>query len=206
MSVSAGINIHQNDPGAPTAGERRLLPDDVHQLILIPGIAVLIDRYLEKHVVFLDREAHRRECSLMDEGGEPTSSALANNSTPLQTSILLLQQRYLLRALHLPSTNVDVVTLVDEIMNCPFIPVCYGVFHRPAGGWFGFVLEDVGDNLEDVYGTEWSDVKRGHGDLEPRNVAQTVDGFKFFDFGRSKLHVCQRDECFELRNILKVYD
>ncbi|KAK0227651.1 hypothetical protein IW262DRAFT_1346441 [Armillaria fumosa] len=112
------------------------------------------------------------------------------------------------------------------LKDCPLIPVCYGVFCRPDGGWFGFLLEDVGDNLEDIYGMEWSDVKRGvstaewqklinsvfklhslgvkHGDLEPRNVAQTMDGFKFFDFGRSKLHVCQRDECGELQDLLEV--
>ncbi|KAK0447175.1 hypothetical protein EV421DRAFT_187452 [Armillaria borealis] len=87
------------------------------------------------------------------------------------------------------------------LRECSLIPVCYGVFQRPAGGWFGFLLEDVGDNLEKIYGPEWSGVKRGmsamqwnkliksvkklhslgveHSDLEPRNVAQTTEGFKF---------------------------
>ncbi|KAK0473899.1 hypothetical protein IW261DRAFT_660469 [Armillaria novae-zelandiae] len=194
----------------------------------------------------------------------------AQNSTPLTSSPSLLQTRYLRRAPHFPSPNVDVVTLVDEISvnrwssvwkcrvegdaklrimklvgrghsamvlrelymyevafkDCPLTPVCYGVFHRPAGGWFGFLLADVGDNLEEVYGLSWYDVKRGmsaaewqklvdsvfelhslgvnHGDLEPRNVAQTVDGFKFFDFGRSELHVCKRDECGELQDLLEI--
>lgn len=84
------------------------------------------------------------------------------------------------------------------------------MFPRPRVLWgapkacrwlVGFLLEDVGDNLEKIYGPEWSGVKRGmsamqwnkliksvkklhslgveHGDLEPRNVAQTTEGFKF---------------------------
>ncbi len=43
-----------------------------------------------------------------------------------------------------------------------------------------------------------------HGDLEPRNVALTAEGFKFFDFGQSEMHHCQRDECYELRDLLDV--
>ncbi|KAK0492646.1 hypothetical protein EDD18DRAFT_1108656 [Armillaria luteobubalina] len=62
------------DLGTPTAGERRPLPGNVHHLILIPGLAVLIDRYRGKCVIFLDRGAHCRECLSMDKGGEPTSS------------------------------------------------------------------------------------------------------------------------------------
>ncbi|KAK0470663.1 hypothetical protein IW261DRAFT_1003243 [Armillaria novae-zelandiae] len=202
---------------------------------------------------------------------DPPNIPPAKSLTPLKRSSSLLKSQYLLQAPRFPSTNVDVVTLVDEIRisrwssvwkcrvegdaklrimklvgrvhvsmvlrelymyevalkNCPLIPVCYGVFQRPDGGWFGFLLEDVGDNLEEAYGMDWSDIKRGvsatewqklidsvfelhslgvmHGDLEPRNVAQTVDGFKFFDFGRSKLHVCQRDNCGELQDLLEVY-
>ncbi|KAK0460630.1 uncharacterized protein EV420DRAFT_1533223, partial [Desarmillaria tabescens] len=198
----------------------------------------------------------------------------ANNSIALTKYISLspLQPRCLLRAPHIPSTNIDVVTLIERISasrwsivwrcrvqggddksrimklvarvhsamilrelymyevalkdSCYLIPACYGVFQRPAGGWFGFLLEDVGDSLEEVYGMDWSDVKRGmsatewqkfidsvmelhslgviHGDLEPRNVARTADGFKFFDFGRSKLHRCQRDECGELQDLLEI--
>ncbi|PBK86538.1 hypothetical protein ARMGADRAFT_1035410 [Armillaria gallica] len=31
-----------------------------------------------------------------------------------------------------------------------------------------------------------------HGDLQPRNVAEISEGFKFFDFGRKELHRCQQ--------------
>ncbi|KAK0229979.1 hypothetical protein EDD85DRAFT_957105 [Armillaria nabsnona] len=47
------------------------------------------------------------------------------------------------------------------LKDCSLVPVCYGVFQRPAGGWFGFLLEDVGDTLEETYGMSWHDVKRG---------------------------------------------
>ncbi|KAK0460614.1 uncharacterized protein EV420DRAFT_1533168 [Desarmillaria tabescens] len=72
----------------------------------------------------------------------------------------------------------------------------------------------------------WGDVKRGvtamqwkgfvdsveklhslgvkHGDIEPRNVALTTEGFRFFDFGWSEMHCCQRDECEELQNLLDI--
>ncbi len=44
-----------------------------------------------------------------------------------------------------------------------------------------------------------------HGDLEPRNVTQTAEGFKFFDFGRSEMHRCKRSKCCELQYLLDVY-
>ncbi|KAK0460617.1 uncharacterized protein EV420DRAFT_1762828 [Desarmillaria tabescens] len=112
------------------------------------------------------------------------------------------------------------------LKDCSLVPMCYGIFQRPVGGWFGFLLEDVGDNLEEIYGMSWGDVKRGvsamqwkrlidsveklhclsvrHGDLEPRNVALTTEGFKFFDFGRSEMHCCQRDEWGVARSIRRV--
>ncbi|KAK0449541.1 uncharacterized protein EV420DRAFT_1766945 [Desarmillaria tabescens] len=112
------------------------------------------------------------------------------------------------------------------LKECPLLPRFYGMFQRPVGGWFAFYLEDVGDNLETMYGLGWSGVKRSmpkmqwqellesvkqlhslgvlHGDLEPRNVAQTAEGFKFFDFGHSELHHCQPKECDELQNLLSV--
>ncbi|PBK63953.1 hypothetical protein ARMSODRAFT_1023587 [Armillaria solidipes] len=206
------------------------------------------------------------------------SSDIHRISVHLNSENIPTASRHLLRresfmhlcrcAPRIPSTTVDTVTLVDEIVvslwssvwrcrvevddklrimklvprlhsamvlrelyiyevalkDCSLVPVCYGVFQRPAGGWFGFLLEDVGDTLEETYGMSWRDVKRGvsatewqklvnsvielhslgvvHGDLEPRNVARTVDGFKFFDFGRSRLHLCQRDQCGELQNLL----
>ncbi len=40
------------------------------------------------------------------------------------------------------------------LKECSLVPVCYGVFQWPTGGWFGFLLEDVGDNLEKIYGPE----------------------------------------------------
>ncbi|KAF8972294.1 hypothetical protein BDZ97DRAFT_1784074, partial [Flammula alnicola] len=95
----------------------------------------------------------------------------------------------------------------------------------PVAGWFGLLLEHVGDSLEDVYGSDWSYVKMDmsatewkklidsvkklhslgvmHFDLEPRNVAQTAEGFKFFDFGRSEMHRCRRG-CGELQDLLRV--
>ncbi|KAK0229978.1 hypothetical protein EDD85DRAFT_126609 [Armillaria nabsnona] len=112
------------------------------------------------------------------------------------------------------------------LKDCSLVPRFYGMFQRPAGGWFTFLLENVGDSLEEVYGSDWSDVKRAvsateweklidsvkklhslgvvHGDFEPRNVAQTTDGFKFIDFGRSEMHRCQQDECQELQDLLDV--
>lgn len=44
-----------------------------------------------------------------------------------------------------------------------------------------------------------------HGGLEPQNVALTGEGFKLFDFERSTLHHCQRDECYELWDLLDVW-
>ncbi|KAK0194689.1 hypothetical protein F5146DRAFT_1037109, partial [Armillaria mellea] len=97
----------------------------------------------------------------------------------------------------------------------------YGVFYRPVGGW------NVGENLEKVHWIDWTNVKLGvspmewqalikavkklhalgveHGDLEPRNVAQTTEGFKFFDFGRSEMHRCKRSKCCEVRDLLDTY-
>ncbi|KAK0432165.1 uncharacterized protein EV420DRAFT_1772379 [Desarmillaria tabescens] len=106
------------------------------------------------------------------------------------------------------------------LKGCSLVPQFYGTFQRPAGGWFGFLLENVGESLEDVYGSEWGDVKVDlgvvewknlvdsvkklhslgvmHGDLEPRNVARTGEGtFKFFDFGRSEVHRCRKGGCEE---------
>ncbi|KAF8963854.1 hypothetical protein BDZ97DRAFT_954656 [Flammula alnicola] len=193
------------------------------------------------------------------------SSSLTKSLSPSP-----LQPRNLLRAPRIPSTNVDTVTLVEQIQtsrwssiytcrvegddrlcimklvsevhsimvlrelymyevalkDCSLIPRFYGMFQRPLGGWFGFLLENVGDSLEEVYGSDWSDVKMDmsaiewkklvdsvktlhslgvvHGDLEPRNVAQTAEGFKFFDFGRSEMHHCPRDGCGELQDLLEV--
>ncbi len=42
-----------------------------------------------------------------------------------------------------------------------------------------------------------------HGDLEPQNVAETLVGFKFFDFGRSELHHCQQGQCGELQDFVE---
>ncbi|KAK0447177.1 hypothetical protein EV421DRAFT_187600 [Armillaria borealis] len=137
-----------------------------------------------------------------------------------------------LRIMKLVSELLSVMVLREVYMyeialkDCSLVPRFYGMFQRPVGGWFGFLLENVGDSLEEVYGSDWSDVKRGvsatewqalidsvkklhslgviHGDLEPRNVAQTTDGFKFFDFGRSEMHRCQQDECGELQDLLDV--
>ncbi|KAK0449547.1 uncharacterized protein EV420DRAFT_1564571 [Desarmillaria tabescens] len=90
----------------------------------------------------------------------------------------------------------------------------------------GSCLRTLG-SLEDVYGSEWGDVKVDlgvvkwknlvdsvkklhslgvmHWDLEPRNVARAGEGtFKFFDFGRSEMHRCRRDGCEELRELLDV--
>ncbi len=47
------------------------------------------------------------------------------------------------------------------LKDCSLVPVCYGVLQRPTGGWLGFLLEDVGDTLEETYGMSWHDVKRG---------------------------------------------
>ncbi len=47
------------------------------------------------------------------------------------------------------------------LKDCSLVPRFYGMFQRPAGGWFAFLLEDVGDSLEEVYGSDWSDIKRG---------------------------------------------
>ncbi len=47
------------------------------------------------------------------------------------------------------------------LKGCSLVPKFYGVFYRPVGGWFGFLLEDVGENLEKVHWIDWSDVKRG---------------------------------------------
>ncbi|KAK0482026.1 hypothetical protein EDD18DRAFT_1202448 [Armillaria luteobubalina] len=179
------------------------------------------------------------------------------------------QLRDLLRAPRIPSTNIDTVTLVEQIRvsewssiytcrvegqdklcimklvsechsemilremymydvvlkGCSLVPQFYGTFQRPAGGWFGFLLENVGDSLEDVYSSEWSYVKADlgvvewktlvdsvkklhslgvmHGDLEPRNVARTKEGiFKFFDFGQSEMHRCRMSRCEEVRELL----
>ncbi|KAK0454304.1 hypothetical protein EV421DRAFT_1729522 [Armillaria borealis] len=112
------------------------------------------------------------------------------------------------------------------LKECSLVPMFHGMFQRPAGGWFAFCLEDVGDNLEKTYGLDWSEVKMSmpriqwrqlvesvkqfhslgvlHGDLEPRNVAETSEGFKFFDFGRSELHHCQQGQCDELQYLLTV--
>ncbi|PBK86523.1 hypothetical protein ARMGADRAFT_1169003 [Armillaria gallica] len=112
------------------------------------------------------------------------------------------------------------------LKECSLVPRFYGMFQRPAGGWFAFCLEDVGDNLEKLYGLDWSEVKMFmpkiqwrqlvqsakqlhslgilHGDLEPRNVTETSEGFKFFDFGRSELHNCQQGQCEELQDLLSV--
>ncbi|KAK0449543.1 uncharacterized protein EV420DRAFT_773976 [Desarmillaria tabescens] len=113
------------------------------------------------------------------------------------------------------------------LKGCSLVPQFYGTFQRPAGGWFGFLLENVGESLEDVYGSEWDDVKMDlgvvewknlvdsvkklhslgvmHGDLEPRNVARTGEGtFKFFDFGRSEVHRCRKGGCEEVRELLDV--
>ncbi|KAK0227646.1 hypothetical protein IW262DRAFT_1454814 [Armillaria fumosa] len=46
---------------------------------------------------------------------DPQSIPAAKNLTPVKRSLSLLKSKYLLRAPHFPSTNVDVVTLVDEI-------------------------------------------------------------------------------------------
>ncbi|KAK0478000.1 kinase-like domain-containing protein [Armillaria luteobubalina] len=191
------------------------------------------------------------------------------STKPLSTSPP--QLRNLLCAPRIPSTNIDTVTLVEQIRvgkwssvytcrvegedklcimklvsechsemilremymynvvlkGCSLIPQFYGTFQRPAGGWFGFLLENVGDSLEDVYSSEWSYVKADlgvvewknlvdsvkklhslgvmHGDLEPRNVARTKEGtFKFFDFGRSEMHRCQKSRCEEVRELLDV--
>ncbi|KAK0241081.1 hypothetical protein EDD85DRAFT_934170, partial [Armillaria nabsnona] len=97
---------------------------------------------------------------------------------------------------------------VNRALRSPLVPKFYGMHQRPIGGWFDSCVEDVGDNLEELYGSDGSDVKRSmpemqwriflqsvkelhflgvlHGDLEPRIVAQTAGGFKFFDFGRSE--------------------
>ncbi|KAK0214300.1 hypothetical protein IW262DRAFT_266938 [Armillaria fumosa] len=111
------------------------------------------------------------------------------------------------------------------LKGCSLVPQFYGTFQRPAGGWFGFILENVGDSLEDVYSSEWSYVKADlgvvewknlvdsvkklhslgvmHGDLEPRNVARTREGtFKFFDFGQSEMHRCRKGRCEEVRELL----
>ncbi|PBK63948.1 hypothetical protein ARMSODRAFT_1088300 [Armillaria solidipes] len=37
------------------------------------------------------------------------------------------------------------------LKGCSLVPKFYGVFYRPVGGWFGFLLEDVGENLEKVH-------------------------------------------------------
>ncbi|KAK0184907.1 kinase-like domain-containing protein [Armillaria mellea] len=118
--------------------------------------------------------------------------------------------------------------MYDAVLKgCSLVPQFYGAFQRPAGGWFGFLLENVGDSLEDVYGSEWGNVKADlsvadwkslvdsvkklhslgimHGDLEPRNVARTREGtFKFFDFGRSEMHRCRKGGCEEVRELLDV--
>ncbi|KAK0468619.1 hypothetical protein IW261DRAFT_1518443 [Armillaria novae-zelandiae] len=181
------------------------------------------------------------------------------------------QLRNLLRAPRIPSTNIDTVTLVEQVRvgrwssiytcrvegedklcimklvsechsemilremymyevalkGCSLVPQFYGTFQRPAGGWFGFLLENVGDSLEDVYSSEWRDVKADlgvvewktlvdsvkklhslgvmHGDLEPRNVARSKEGtFKFFDFGWSETHRCRKGRCEEVRELLDV--
>lgn len=44
--------------------------------------------------------------------------------------------------------------------ECPLVPKFYGMYQRPIGGWFGFCVEDVGDNIEELYGSDSSDVKR----------------------------------------------
>ncbi|KAG7449938.1 uncharacterized protein BT62DRAFT_1002265 [Guyanagaster necrorhizus] len=119
-----------------------------------------------------------------------------------------------------PETHSDMIwrefyTYEVVLKGSPVVPRFHGMFQRPIGDWFAFCLEDVGDNLEKIYGLGWSEVKRSmprvqwrkflesvkqlhplgimRGDLEPRNVAQIAQGFKFFDFGRSELHHCQRD-------------
>ncbi len=45
------------------------------------------------------------------------------------------------------------------LKECSLVPRFHGMFQRPAGGWFAFCLEDVGDNLEKTYGLDWSEVK-----------------------------------------------
>ncbi|KAK0219763.1 hypothetical protein EDD85DRAFT_339827 [Armillaria nabsnona] len=126
-------------------------------------------------------------------------------------SVMVLRELYM-----------DEVALKDSSL----VPKFYGMFQRSVAGWFGLLLENVGDSLDEVYGPDWSDVKSSvsttewqrlidsvielhslgvlHGDLEPRNVALTAEGFKFFDFGQSKMHHCQRDECYELQDLLDV--
>ncbi len=45
------------------------------------------------------------------------------------------------------------------LKNSSLVPKFYGMFQRPVAGWFGFLLENVGDSLDEVYGPDWGDVK-----------------------------------------------
>ncbi|SJK98200.1 uncharacterized protein ARMOST_01461 [Armillaria ostoyae] len=201
------------------------------------------------HRIFL-----RQHASSTDPRNVPTASTGKHDLMTKDLPLSMLQHRSLLqlcrRAPHILTKTPDIVTLLSQIKasrwstvwTCraeghekPFViklvpeshsDMIWQEFYIPAGGWFAFCLEDVGDNLEKTYGLDWSEVKMSmpriqwrqlvesvkqlhslgvlHGDLEPRNVAETSEGFKFFDFGRSELHHCQQGQCDELQYLLTV--